>query len=329
MSQASAQTKPGTPLPGYLVVGDDALKRERIAAGIKRRLAQMGDMTFNTDTFEGGSAEGASIVNACRTVPFLSPYRLVCVTEADKLKKADSEELVAYLKSPNESTVLLLTGEKLAKGTRLYKAVAALGAKAVIECVVPKTRDLPNLVREMAPAHGATMTADAAHKLVELVGDDTVRLDAEVAKLALLHEGSQPIGVREVLDNVSQVSEPTRWDFVNAFSARNTAACVAMLGQMKSVSPHSLIGLCANRLRDLMAAQSMIRRGTPGATAQALGKQDWQVRSIVADARRFKAVELERGLLGARKTEMAMNSGKDADDAFLEWVISVTGPASR
>lgn len=329
MSENTAQTKPGTPLPAYLVVGDDALKRERISSGIKRRLSQMGDMTFNTDTFDGESAEGAAIVNACRTVPFLSPYRLVCVVGVEKLKKADSEELVSYLKSPNESTVLLLSGEKLAKSTRLYKAVATLGAKAVIECASPKVRDLPNLVREMAPAHGATMTADAAHKLVELIGDNTVRLDAEVAKLALLHEGSQPIGVHEVLDNVSRVAEPTRWDFVNAFSARNAAACVTMLGQMKSVSPHSLIGLCANRLRDLMAAQSMIRRGTPGATAQALGKQDWQVRSIVADARRFKAVELERALVGARKTEIAMNSGKDEDAVFLEWVLSVTGPARR
>lgn len=329
MANSNAQTKPGTPLPAYLVVGDDALKRERIASGIARRLSQMGDMAFNTESFDGDTAEGPAIVNACRTVPFLSPYRLVTVTGADKLRKADSEELVAYLKAPNESTVLVLSAEKLAKSTRLYKAVAALGAKAVIECVAPKTRDLPNLVREMAPAHGATMTADAAHKLVELVGDNTVRLDAEVAKLALLHEGAQPIGVREVVDNVSRVSEPTRWDFVNAFSARNPAGCVRMLGLMKSVSPHSLIGLCANRLRELMAAQSMIRRGTPNATASALGKQDWQVRSIVADARRFSASELERALLGARETEVAMNSGKDADAVFLEWVLSVTAPSKR
>ena len=329
MTTANGQAKPSTPLPGYLVVGDDALKRERIAAGIKRCLAQMGDMTFNTDAFDGETAEGPAIVNACRTVPFLSPYRLVAVSNAEKLKKADSEALVDYLKAPNESTVLLLSAEKLAKSTRLYKAVAALGTKAVIECVSPKARDLPNLVREMAPAHGATMTADAAFKLVELVGDNTVRLDAEVAKLALLHEGSQPIGVREVLDNVSRVAEPSRWDFVNAFSARNVAACVSMLEQMKSVSPHSLIGLCENRIRELMAAQSMIRRGTPGATAKALGKQDWQVRSVVTDARRFKASELQQSLLSARTTEMAMNSGKDVDAVFLEWVLSVTGPARR
>ena len=39
---------------------------------------------------------------------------------ADKLKKADAEQLVSYLGSPNGSTVLALVAEKLAKNTRLY-----------------------------------------------------------------------------------------------------------------------------------------------------------------------------------------------------------------
>ena len=52
--------------------------------------------------------------------------RLVHVRNADKLKKTDSEAIISYLKSPCETTVLLLEAEKLAKNTRLYKAIAAI-----------------------------------------------------------------------------------------------------------------------------------------------------------------------------------------------------------
>ena len=48
-------------LPAYLAVGEDALKREAVIARLKARLGTMGDMAFNSDEFDGESAEGAAI----------------------------------------------------------------------------------------------------------------------------------------------------------------------------------------------------------------------------------------------------------------------------
>ena len=105
-------------LPAYLAVGEDALKREAVIARLKARLATMGDLSFNSDEFDGEVAEGAAIAAACNTMPFASPVRLVYVRNADKLKKADAEELVNYLKAPSATTVLACEAEKLAKNTR-------------------------------------------------------------------------------------------------------------------------------------------------------------------------------------------------------------------
>lgn len=125
-------------LPAYLAVGEDALKREAVIARLKARLATMGDLSFNSDEFDGEVAEGAAIAAACNTMPFASPVRLVYVRNADKLKRADAEELVNYLKAPSATTVLACEAEKLAKNTRLYKALAAAGPKAVIDCAPPQ-----------------------------------------------------------------------------------------------------------------------------------------------------------------------------------------------
>ena len=56
-------------LPAYLAVGEDALKREAVIARLKARLGTMGNMAFNSDEFDGESAEGAAIAAACNTMP--------------------------------------------------------------------------------------------------------------------------------------------------------------------------------------------------------------------------------------------------------------------
>ena len=104
-------------LAAYLAVGEDALKREAVITRLRARLAKLGDLSFNADDFDGETAAGADIADACNTMPFASPVRLVYVRNAEKLKKADSEEIVAYLGSPSDSTVLALEAEKLAKNT--------------------------------------------------------------------------------------------------------------------------------------------------------------------------------------------------------------------
>lgn len=84
-------------LPAYLINGEDQLKRETVLKRLRSRLEAMGDLDFNCDTFDGKDALGGDIVAACNTMPFGIDKRLVIVRNADDLKKADSEALVAYL----------------------------------------------------------------------------------------------------------------------------------------------------------------------------------------------------------------------------------------
>ena len=311
-------------LPAYLAVGEDALKREAVIARLKARLGTMGNMAFNSDEFDGESAEGAAIAAACNTMPFASPVRLVYVRNVDKLKKADAEELVNYLKAPSATTVLACEAEKLARNTRLYKALAAAGPKAVIDCAPPKSWELPKRVRAMACTHGITLTEGAASALVELVGENTVHLDNELKKIALAHGTGEGVGEREVRALVARTSEVKPWDFTAAFAERNLGKCLALRSKMESTSPHVLIALCTTRLRELMAAQSMARRGNPRGLAKALGAPDWRVKNHVNWARGFTAAELRRAIISSRDTERAMKSGADPRSAFLDWVLAVT-----
>ncbi len=313
-------------LPAYLINGEDDLKRETVLKRLRARIAKLGDIDFNSDAFDGETALGGDIVSACNTMPFASDVRLVVVTSADVLKKADAEALVDYLAQPSETTVLCLVARKLAKNTRLYKAVASIGKRAVIDCAPVKKYELARNVRGMAVTHGVTLDDAAAQRLVDLVGENTVRIDAELRKLALAHgSNARPIGVGEVDSMVARTAEVKPWEFTDAFAARDIAACVRLLGKMESASPYALIGMCVTRIRELIAAHALAARGQSGTKPLVthLKVPEWRVKNHVNWARRWKAAELRAALSSARDCERAMKTGADPDAAFLEWVLAV------
>ena len=310
-------------LSAYLIVGEDELKRRTVIERLRKRMEQFGDLDFNHDQFNGESATGSAIVDACNTLPFASEMRLVEVTDVEKLSKADADALVSYLEAPCESTLLALIGEKLAKNTRLYKAVSAVGAKAVIDCAPMKRSELANAVRSMAVSHGFTLEPDAASLLVDLVGEDTVALDSELKKLSSAHTSNQPVSAEEVQALVARVSESKPWEFTDAFAARNAAKCIRLRKRLESVSPYALQAMCVTRIRELICAKSLVERGEGRNLATVLKCQPWRVKNHLRWASAFSMAELEHAIVSARDAEQAMKSGADPETAFMDWVLGV------
>ena len=311
-------------LPAYLANGDDTLKRERVAERLEQRIGKLGDLSFNSEVFDGENARGADIVAACNTLPFMSDVRLVTVKAADKLRKADAEAIVAYLEAPAESAVLALYAQGLAKNTRLYKAVANLGKNAVIDCSSVAKRDLPSLVAQMAKAHGISIRSDATSLLIDLVGEDTVRIDAELKKLSLGGIRGNAITVDDVNRLVGRTTEAKPWEFVDAFSERDAAKCVRLRQRMESTTPYALLAMCITRIRELAMVRGLLARGQQSQISKVVKGPAWKVEKFYPRyARNFTPEELREALRKARDTERAMKSGADPEAAFESWYLSV------
>ncbi len=310
-------------LPVYLIVGEDELKRETVIKRLRDRLGKMGDLSFNSETFSGLTCTGDQVVAAANTLPFASEVRLVEVHDVDKMKKADTELLVSYLEKPCQTTVLALLGTKLAKNTRLYKAVAAVGKTAIIDCAPFARRDLSGAVRSMAVGHGIAMTQGAAAALIDLVGSNTVALDGELKKLALSHRGTDPVNENEVLAMVSRTAEAKPWDFVDAFSRRNPERCIYLMNRLSGTSPFALLSMCTTRIRELITVKALTRRGDQGRIASVLKMPDWRLKNHRSFAQLFSMEELIEALRTARDAEQAMKSGSDQSEAFIAWMLGV------
>ena len=320
-------------LPVYVVVGTDELKRESVLRRLRMRLEELGDLSFNSDSFDASEDEASAILNACYTVPFASERRLVVVNDASKARKADVQRIVSYMDDPVDTTVLMLVADTLPSSSPILRKAKEMPAGTLIDCTPPKAKELPSQVMRMAGIHGLTMDLEAARRLVHHVGESTVHLDEELRKLSLMLAdagGDRTVDARLVDEVVAHVSEPKPWDFVDAFARRDPYACSGILGHMRSTSPISLLGQCVSRVRELIAAKVASEAGgdAKARVAEMLalgGKRSFVAGIRIEQARNYTMAELVDALDASLEAERAMKSGIDPSVAFTEWAFGVMG----
>lgn len=313
-------------LPAYLIVGADELKRDAAVRRLRSRVpADMAD--FNLDELEGASLEEpGQLISSAQTMPFCADFRLVIVNGAGELAKPVSEAVVSYLADPNPQCVLCLVAEKLAKNTRLYKAVAKVGPHSVIDCAPLKRWELPPYVVKLAQKRGLSMDNAAAQELVERVGESTVALDNQIATLAQLVGDADRITLADVEANVAQIAEVSPWAFADAVCERNAPRAMEMLNLMKAPSLVFLHSVLVGRLRELICAKSLDARGAASGLARELGRQSWQVKNHVRWSRAFDEEELVELLGQAAVCERALKGSQDSEAAFARFVLAMASP---
>lgn len=314
-------------LPAYLVVGTDELKAKEVVARLRRRL-EPGFEAFNLDERVASSdMEPQDLLASLNTLPFGSGFRLVLVGGADHLPKAVSEALVTYLADPNASCVLCLVAEKLAKTTRLYKAVAKLGKTAVIDCSPAKRWDLPKTMARMAQQRGMRIDEAASTELIARVGESTTMLDRQIGTLSELCRGAGVITKADVERYVTRIAEVKPWDFLDAVCARDARKALELYNLMQSPSEIALVSMMVGRLRELICAQSLAARGQASSLASTLGKQSWQIKNHNRWASRFATGELADSLAACAKCDRALKTGADARTEFTALLLKVCGAA--
>lgn len=312
--------------PVYLIYGDEELLLERAVRRLRDRVAEVADLDFNFDVFEGESADADAIVAAANTLPFMSERRLVVVRDVDKMPTPGLNVLAGYAADPAPHAVVVLVARKLARNTRLFKAVQAMGG--AYEYTAPKPAEYPNLVVEMFSERGKTVTPDAALAVVQAVGRDLRRLESEVEKVAAFSGETESLTRADIEGVLSIVAPVSVFDFLDAVGNRDCRASLRtladLLGQGESV--HGVHAMATRQIRTLLSARALLDRGMKSfAVGRELGlRKDWQVRRTVAQAERFEGRELVDLLRGAAATEMVMKTGAgDPRLAFERWVVGV------
>jgi DNA polymerase-3 subunit delta len=279
------------------------------------------------ETFGGDSASADEIVNAANTMPFMSERRLVIVRDVEKMDAAGLETLAAYSRDPAPYTCLVLVASKIAKNSKLYRAVAATGV--AFEYAAPKRTEYAAEVVKLLKERGKQISSRDAQTVVDLVGRDLRRLDAEADKLAAYLGDKDRVSASDIAQVVTAGAAASVFELTDAVGERDTRRALVILSRLieSGESVHGVHAMLVRHVRSLVSARALASRGlSPDAMAPEIGMAPWMARTAVKQASRYEPLELARALSGLADAEEQMKTSSAEAGLVLErWIIATAG----
>jgi DNA polymerase-3 subunit delta len=253
------QIDSGTADSIYLLAGDDDVEKSALAAEFAE-LVEEGLRAFNVERIHAGEwttgdklADGiGSIVAAARTLPIMSPRRVVVVLQAEVvlMPKRESEAatraldaLEALVKEPDPQTTLVFAAASVDRRSRTFKLLQKHAT--IVECgVIEGQADAERWVRTRVAAGGAEIDPQAARLLVERAGLDVRRLRAEVDRLLLYAWGQKRIALEDARAIAGPAALLDDWAMTNAIEAGRTSEALRQLALMLDAGapPEKILG---------------------------------------------------------------------------------------
>jgi DNA polymerase-3 subunit delta len=253
------QIASGKPDPIYLLQGEDEVEKSALAHEFET-LVEEDLRPFNVERIHAGdlasgdkfAAAVRSVVMATRTLPMMSPRRVVVVHRAEGLlaPKRESEaatraldELEALLKAPDAQTVLVLVAGAVDKRSRMFKLLSKQAT--LVECGgIEDQADAERWIRTRVAAAGMEIEPLGARLLAERCGTDLKRLRNDVDRLLLYALGQKTVSKDDVREIVGPAALQDDWAMTNAIEASDGAGALRQLALMldAGAAPEKILG---------------------------------------------------------------------------------------
>ncbi len=238
MAKKAAPSKPpelGISTRILILCGSEEMTKRETFRQLRAAIDKAVDAEIDPKQLDGARVQPSEVFDELRTMSLLQPYQLVVVDDADQFVKSHREMLERYAEHPAEGATLVLRSVNW-NSPKLDKLVDKVGGKVKAEPL--STADAVNwLIKRATSHHQRKLDKACATTLVERLGTGLMRLDNELAKLALLVEDGQPIDGRMIDQLVGRGSDEQAWAAQEA-----VLAALASAGKQNKPSDHSTSG---------------------------------------------------------------------------------------
>ncbi len=237
------------PVPVYfLKTSQDYLKKKVFEHA--RQQVDESARDFDWSVFDLEKDSELDVVNDARTLPWMSKFRWIYVRSAGAAKA----ELLELLKDPPSRTVMVLEVEKSPPKTLRHPVVA-----------MPEHVDLSAWIQKRVGEDELKIGRDALRALIELVGDDLLRLDSELEKLALFCRQTGKITREDVLQMAIPAQRHDIFELVGALASRRCELALSILNRLfeGGMSAPQIVATLAWSFRRLLVARELLERRKP------------------------------------------------------------------
>jgi len=178
--------------PVYFLMGDEPYYIDQISDVIQYQLLDDSQREFDLTVLYGKDTDIATVINAAKRFPMMSPIQIVILKEAQNIKELD--KLQFYLSHPSPQTLLVIC-YKYGTVDGRKKWVADLRQKGVVfESSKLREYEMPAWIGKYAKSKNLQLDEKAIIMLTDFLGTDLSKVANEIDKLRItMPEGSNRI----------------------------------------------------------------------------------------------------------------------------------------
>jgi len=219
IQEIEKQLKQKKILPVYYLFGEDSYSIETTFKEIEKTVAPFITSDFDKENYYGENQTISSIVGLASTFPFGSDKKLIVLKQAEKPR--DKKELVNYLKSPADFTVLIFLhdGSISNPESEPYKTLASQGY--LYEAKELKGKSLIDWLISNVEKNGKIISYENAQLLTDISGENRNTLESQLEKIFIYIGESKEITIDSIRGLSTSLKQYTIFDLQNAVGKKS------------------------------------------------------------------------------------------------------------
>ncbi len=321
-----AHLRAGRMNPLYLFYGPDDFHAERVLGEVRDKFIPESARDFNLHLFDGDSGfKGGDLLDAARSLPFLSSNRLIIVRRTDHAAASELEILIPYIEHPVETTCLIFVAVKPDFRLKFWSSLKKHGHGVHFRELTDR-QAIP-WIKSTSREMGLNIKLEACQHLQALVGNQSRNLHTELEKLYLRH-GKKEIGI----DDINELSIFSRmytiFELMDEISKRRKARSLAILNRYFEEegkdAAFGIIGMLTRQIRIIFQAKEFMQKKIPQSQMpKKLGVPAFVVGRTLDQARQWREEDLKRALLHLYQADGRLKSGAQPALVLENFVMSL------
>ena len=308
--------------PLYLLLGTESYLRNKAADAITNAaLSETLLREFNDSPFSLLTDAAQSAVAAAEQLPMMSNRRVVRIKDFSKLREADEQVLIAYVKNPAPSTVMIFIADDLDKRKALSKAL--LDTCTVVEFSPIKDAEARKWSQARLKELKVAADDEVLTEIIRLVGTDVQTLYTELDKLAAAAIDSGRITLDLVDELIGRSRELSNFDLADHLLAKNRKRALETLHRLldDGAEPLMLVGLIASNYRRLAMGKDLLSRGGPAEVFRNVSMPPFKRESYLLTLQRSDAAKLAKGIQLIAAVDLAIKTSQATPRLQLEMLV--------
>ncbi len=317
----------------YLICGDEEYLKEQKKNELLKALKCEDSINFNA--FSDESIDIDEIASLINTLPFMSEYRTVVISDSGWFAGSVSEDITEVFEAVPETSIVIFCEKKADKTNALYKTVKVKGEILCFEMAESKAGKAKTAgkgeVRDWAKQElkkaGRRIDSRTLNDLTELTGYDMQNLSTELEKL-ICYTMDKPanyvISMNDVNAICSRTIQDRVFDMIGYKLKGDVTHALSILEELFAIKTAAMLILhvTVKQYERALSYRECVMQGLGEAETMAkLSIRDWQLKRIREQTGNTSAKELIVRLEACAETEYRIKTGDLSDRLGLELLM--------